>query len=93
MLGIFVAMTACSSGDDITPRNWTCQKLIGPVIAMSQERDVKILEITDVKELSNFPGSRLECRGKAEWSEGYGTIEFGAHVSAGGNLMLEYKRI
>lgn len=90
LLGLTLA--ACSSKPDITSHNWNCQKLVNPVIAMSQERNAKIIEITGVREIQNLPGYRIMCIGSAEWSQGYGNVEFGAHVSEGDNLIIEYKQ-
>lgn len=82
---------ACSSGDDIQPGTWSCDKLVRPIIEMSQDEDVQILEITAVEERAKSADA-LECKGNAEWSRGYGVVDFGARVSDGGSIMLEYQQ-
>lgn len=87
-----VLLMGCSSRAEINPNSWKCQQLVDPVIAMSQEEDSIILEITAVEERQNIPGYRLICVANAEWSKGYGRIEFGAHVSDGNKVIVEYKQ-
>lgn len=86
-----LALAACSDpvGD---PSSWTCASLVDPVIEMSQDRSPTILEITDPREFRKA-GNKLECLGDAEWSQGSGYIKYGAYVSDGGNIMLEYTRM
>jgi hypothetical protein len=92
IIGSFALLAGCSSSPKIDPQNWSCEQLVKPVIEMSQERELKILEITQVKERQNLPGSELTCSGNAEWSQGDGWIEFGARISDGDQLILEYSR-
>lgn len=85
-------LTLASCSNSIDPETWTCESLIGPVIAMSKDKEPRILEITY---LSTRPGSdakEIICDGRAEWSRGEGTITYGAHVSDGGQVILEYKQ-
>lgn len=89
---VLPCLAACSNGEGVTSHNWTCPDLVDQVVKMSQNEDAKILELTNVSEWTNSPGFRLECRGDAEWSQGYGVVKFGAHVSDGGNIIVEYSR-
>ena len=83
-------LAACSSSA-VNPGSWTCASLIAPVMESSKGRTPEILEITEPSEMVNIPNSYIECRGHAEWSEGVGNIEYGAHVTEGGNIVVEYK--
>lgn len=85
-------LIACSSEPKIDPNGWKCRQLVDPVIAMSQDQDAKILEVTAVEDQQNIPGYRLLCIANAEWSKGYGRVEFGAHVSDGDKVIVEYKQ-
>ena len=70
--GLVLALPACGGDVVSDPSQWSCEALIAPVIALSEERSVKILEITNVQEQSRFSGSdpSIACNGWAEWSEG-----------------------
>jgi len=84
---------SCSSGGEaITSHNWTCQSLLQPVIDMSKDRELQVLEIIQPEELVNLPGSNIQCRGRAEWNRGYGNVLYGARVSDGESMMLEYSQ-
>jgi len=85
------ALSACS-GSTIDPEHWSCDALVKPVISMSKERTPTILEINNPKEIGRTYGTNatLSCTADAEWSEGYGYFEYGAHVSDGGQVILEY---
>jgi hypothetical protein len=60
---------------------------------MSRGKTPEIFEITSPREMLNVPNQQITCRGVAEWSEGDGAIEYGAHVSEGGALMLSYQQL
>jgi hypothetical protein len=83
---------ACSGSGGINSRSWTCDSVSKHVIEMSQQEDSKILEITNISELQNIPDYRLSCSATAEWSKGEGGLEFGAHVSDGGKVIVEYNQ-
>ena len=92
-LAISVAcLTLASCSSSIDPETWTCQSLIAPVIAMSKDRAPRILEITDPYTRPNSNAEKITCDAGAEWSEGEGSITYGAHVSDGGQIVLEYKQ-
>ena len=88
------AVSGCSVSVD--PTSWSCASLIGPVIEMSRSRTPGIFEITNPETTlhNNYPadGYRIECSGSAEWSQGSGMIEYGAHVSEGGSVILQYRQ-
>lgn len=84
-------VAGCSSEPELDPGSWTCQSLVDPIIKMSQERDPKIIEITHVHDQGKFP-NEINCSGAAEWTRGEGGIEFGARVSDGGQVILEYRQ-
>jgi hypothetical protein len=87
------ALTACSGGAS-DPTKWTCEALIQPVIRMSEERSPTVLEITSPEERGRTygPHPKIECHGYAEWSQGSGSIDYGAYVSDGGNVVLQYSQ-
>lgn len=85
-----LALASCSSSID--PQTWTCQSLIDPVIAMSKDKVPRILEITNPYTRPGSDAEKITCDGQAEWSQGEGSITYGAHVSDGGQVMLEYKQ-
>lgn len=89
-----LALSGCSGDVTANPDKWSCEALVGPVIAMSKERSPTILEITEPEETNRMygPNASISCRGKAEWDQGYGMAEYGAHVSPGGNVILEYRQ-
>jgi hypothetical protein len=88
-----LALQGCSSGDSVNPGSWTCDSLIQPVIEASKGKTPEILEITEPKEMINIPNGYITCQGSAEWSEGSGTIEYGAHVSNGGDVIISYRQM
>lgn len=76
----------------INGNNWSCRNLIDSVIAMSQDRPLQIYEINSPTEISNIPTFKIQCFGSAEWSNGSDLIHYGARMSEGGNLILEYRQ-
>ncbi len=86
-----LTLTGCSPAG-IDPSSWSCTSLIRPTVEMSGGRTPEVLEISNPEELSNIPNYRIECRGNAEWTQGWGMIEYGAHVSEGGSVILEYQQ-
>ena len=92
---LFTGLTACSSSAALDPGEWTCQSLIQPIIKMSEGRTPAILELTNAEEIDRIEGGStpsIQCKARAEWSEGYGLAEYGAHVSNGGGVILEYRQ-
>lgn len=85
-------LSACGGSSDITPQNWSCRSLIEPVIEMSRGKDPEILELSNPEEIENLTGVYIKCVASAEWSRGSGRAEYGARVSDGGSLILEYRR-
>lgn len=75
----------------VDPKTWTCESLIGPVIAMSKDKDVQILEIESPTEVTKTE-EEISCSARAELSNGGWLITYGAHVSAGGKVMVEYQQ-
>jgi hypothetical protein len=90
---LLLPLQACSAGDSIDPEHWSCESLIGPVIEMSKGKTPEILEITQPLQMPSFRNNSIRCVGSAEWSEGEGRIEYGAHVSDGGKLFLSYQQL
>ena len=76
----------------ITGNNWSCRNLINSVIAMSQDQPLKIYEINSPREVGNLPTHSIDCYGSAEWSNGSEVISYGARMTEGGNLVLEYRQ-
>lgn len=69
----------------------SCDSLASDVIAMSEERDVKILEISSAEALWGGDGE-LTCKGHAIWSDGdEGPIHYEVSISPGGQSMLSYR--
>ena len=92
-LAIAVAcLTLASCSDGVDPKTWTCESLIGPVISMSKDKEPRILEITSPSKRDDGATDSITCDGQAEWSQGEGTITYGAHVSDAGQVILEYKQ-
>jgi hypothetical protein len=86
-------IVGCSSSSDINPGAWSCASLIAPVIESSKGRSLEILEISNPRERLNLPNHEITCQGDAEWNEGSGSIEYGAHVSEGGNIVVSYRQL
>jgi hypothetical protein len=84
-------LTLASCSGSIDPKTWTCDSLIGPVIAMSKDKDVKILEIESPTEETKS-SEEIRCTARAELSNGGWFITYGAHVSDGGQIVLEYQQ-
>ena len=84
-----LVLGGCSSQRGIDPNTWSCESLIQPVIDMSKDKDVKILEITDPTKEPSI-GQEIKCNARAELSNGGGFIDYGAHVSEGGQVIVEY---
>lgn len=89
---VMTLLTACSSSSKIDSGSWTCDGISKHVITMSQQEESKILEISNITEIENVPNYRLSCSASAEWSQGEGGLDFGAHVSDGGKIIVEYNR-
>ena len=69
----------------------SCASLIPDVIEMSEDRDVKILEISSPEALWGGEGE-LHCKGHAIWSDGdEGSISYEVSTSPGGRQMLGYR--
>lgn len=94
-IGAVLILVMASGGSSVDPDNWTCESLVQPVMKMSQERSPTVLEITSPEERHRMrgPQPKIECWGRAEWSQGWGPIEYSAYVSDGGNVVLQYKQI
>ena len=60
---------------------------------MSKGKTPEILEIDNPVEVDRTPNQEITCRGQAEWSEGQGPIEYGAHVSQDGGVVLSYRQM
>lgn len=93
ILGVALMWLAARPGDAaVDPTDWSCDALIQPVIEMSEERLVTVLEISNSREKTRTygPHPSIDCWGSAEWSQGTGSIQYGAHVTDGGNIILEY---
>lgn len=84
-----LSLGGCSAKVD--PKTWTCASLVQPVIDMSKSKDPRILEITGVSEIGPHDEREITCGGGAEWSDGEGSVKFGAHVSDGGEIIVEYE--
>lgn len=82
-----------SGGATVDPESWTCENIKDEIVEMSQDEDLQILEIGDVRFENDLPYGTLSCRASAEWSRGYGSIEYGGHVSDGGNVILQYRQM
>ena len=68
-----------------------CASLVSDVIEMSEDKDVKILEITSPEALYGGTGE-IYCKGHAVWSDGdEGTIHYEVTVSPGGQSMIGYR--
>jgi hypothetical protein len=91
-LATLLSLAACSGGLPSDASKWTCESLIGPVIAMSQERTPRVLSIRNPSESLRVDGRQLECRAQAEWTEGSGYIGYGAEISGDGEITLNYRR-
>ena len=93
---LLLLLVRCIGGDaeEIDISTATCESLIPHVIAMSQGKDPEILEITNPTRAGGRHGGAQEvpCDGQAEWSRREGSITYGAYVSDGGQVMLEYKQ-
>lgn len=87
---LVLSLTDCS-GSRVDPENWTCTSLIGPVIESSKGKSPEILEITEPSQMGDKTRHEISCYGRAEWSQGYGNIQYGAHVSEGGEVIVEYE--
>lgn len=95
-----IALLYFTGGDGGTPRaqqvadltDYTCQSLAPQVIEMSKGREPEILELTDFEKVEHH-SSVLTCRASAEWSQGEGRAEFGAHKSDGGSIILTYQQL
>lgn len=85
-------LTLASCSNAIDPETWTCDSLIDPVIAMSKDREPRILEITSPSKRDDGATDSITCDGQAEWSQGEGSITYGARVSEGGQVILEYQQ-
>ncbi|WP_439540706.1 hypothetical protein [Sphingomonas sp.] len=85
-------LTLASCSDGVDPSTWTCESLVGPVIAMSKDKDLRILEITNPSTRPGSSAEQITCDGQAEWSQGEGSITYGARVSDGGRVILEYQQ-
>lgn len=87
---VFLILIGCSNSEaEATAR--TCESLIPQVIQLSEDQDVKILEISS-PETSSASGEELLCYGTGVWSDGdEGTITYGTEISPGGNVMIGYK--
>ena len=95
VLGGCIALTACggsggSESKGIDPHAWSCESLAPEVIAMSKGKTPEIFEISNIQTKYNILGQEIKCIASAEWSQGTGFAEYGAHVSDGGSVMLEY---
>jgi hypothetical protein len=85
-------LSACGGSENIDPKTWTCQSLVKPVIDMSKSRSTQILEIGSISQEPTFsPNEAIGCTGRAETSQGTVFIDYGAHVSDGGAVMVEYQ--
>lgn len=95
VLSAALALTACggsvgSESKGIDPHAWSCESLAPEVVAMSKGKTPEIFEISNIQTKHNILGQEIECIASAEWSQGTGFAEYGAHVSDGGSVMLEY---
>lgn len=86
----FVVAGCGSPGID--PQAWTCENLKARIIEMSQTRRPRVLEIGQIMNENNLPGELIECTAMAEWAEGSGAISYGAHISGGGSVIIEYRQ-
>ena len=89
-LALPIAVAGCSGGA-VDPQTWTCENLKPHIIEMSQTRRPRVLEINQVYNEMNSGGS-IECIAQAEWAEGSGGITYGARISDGGSIILEYRQ-
>lgn len=93
-LAISSSLSACGSNSS-DPAKWSCKSLIPAIISMSEEKDVKILEITAPEEFDRTwgPEPSITCHADAVWSDDGGSmITYGAEVSPGGSIMLSYEQ-
>lgn len=83
-----------TDGDGVDPSKWTCDSLVNPIIEMSQKRFPTVLEINDPQQRGRLygPTPSISCFAGAEWTQGYGAIEYGARVTDGGNVILTYEQ-
>lgn len=87
-----IALVSCSSSASVDPNTWTCDSLIEPVIAMSKDKELQVMEITSPRRRETYTPRSITCDAQAEWSQGKGSITYGAHVSDGNQVILEYKQ-
>lgn len=90
-LAAALSLGGCSS-ESIDSHSWSCPSLVEPIIEMSKEKSPQILELSGVHEVGNLPGYKIECWAYGEWSDGGAIANFGAHVTDGGSVILEYSR-
>jgi hypothetical protein len=88
--GFVLLLSVLGSGPSVDPGSWTCESIKEPVIRMSKGRDLQILEIGEAIEMQNDTSAIRCLSGDVEWSQGRGRIEYGAEVSGGGNIILNY---
>ncbi|WP_298812435.1 hypothetical protein [uncultured Sphingomonas sp.] len=79
--------------DRAAPADYTCESLAPEIIQMSKGREPEILELNEVERVMNDYPNFITCQARAEWSQGQGRAEFGAHKSDGGNVILSYKQL
>ncbi len=93
---VLIVLAGLGSGGEsagINMSTTTCENLIPRIIEMSEDKELKVLEISNPRTEPSPPGNQeIACSGNAEWSRGSGFISYGAHVSNGGQVMLEYKQ-
>lgn len=94
LLFMIVAASFVISAMDpkISPGSWSCDNIKPVVIDISKDEYLTIFEIGEVIYSNNLPNYELKCSAGAETSAGYGLIEYGAHVTDGGSVIVTYQR-
>lgn len=75
----------------IDPSSWTCDNIKPFVIESSNDNNLNIFEIGDVAYNNNLPNYEIKCFARAETSAGPQHIEYGAHVTEGGSVIVTYE--